>query len=229
MSTGLGPAAETGASHLAGTEFRGGFVVSIHVAPARGAPMERRSSVRAIPGQGLEGDRYANGAGRFSSRRARGREVTDVTLIASEDLENLAREYGLVLTPEQARRNIVTHGVRLGDLVEGHFRIGEVTLAGAAFCEPCRSLTTSTDPRLFQALATSRRAAGSIVERGDHRRRRSAPRVTGMRISRRSRPGRQDAAPPKQHLRCNGVPLGVAAASRGQTRRRRVGRPARSR
>jgi len=128
--------------------------------------MEGRTSVGAVPGQGLEGDRYASGTGRFSSRRARGREVTDVTLIAAEDLDLLARQFGLVLTPERARRNIVTQGVRLGDLIGRRFRIGQVVLEGAAFCEPCRSITTSRNPRLLQALSVQGGLRARLVSKG---------------------------------------------------------------
>jgi len=120
--------------------------------------MEGRTSVGAVPGQGLEGDRYASGTGRFSSRRARGREVTDVTLIAAL--------FGLVLTPERARRNIVTQGVRLGDLIGRRFRIGQVVLEGAAFCEPCRSITTSRNPRLLQALSVQGGLRARLVSKG---------------------------------------------------------------
>ena len=66
-----------------------GRVVSIYVAPAGGAPMEERSVVRAVPGRGLEGDRYFHGAGAFSARAAPGREITELTLIEHEVIERL--------------------------------------------------------------------------------------------------------------------------------------------
>ena len=40
-----------------------GTVISIHIAPTVGAPMVPRNSIRAVAGQGLEGDRYFLGEG----------------------------------------------------------------------------------------------------------------------------------------------------------------------
>ena len=53
-----------------------GELVSIHVAPKAGVPLEARSQVAAIAGRGLEGDRYLDGTGYWSTtleRSARSR------------------------------------------------------------------------------------------------------------------------------------------------------------
>lgn len=53
-----------------------GQVVSIHIAPAAKAPMQLMDSVQAVPGKGLEGDRYFSQEGTFSQTPGNGREVT---------------------------------------------------------------------------------------------------------------------------------------------------------
>ena len=58
-----------------------GRVVSIHIAPKLGAPMVAVNEVRAVPGRGLEGDRYYEHRGSYSGTPGSGR---DVTLVASE-------------------------------------------------------------------------------------------------------------------------------------------------
>src|SRR2546430_14424107 len=54
-----------------------GSVASLHIAPRAAAPMESVQSVRAVPGRGLEGDRYFLGTGLYSPKASHGgREVT---------------------------------------------------------------------------------------------------------------------------------------------------------
>src|SRR5262245_43026832 len=100
-----------------------GSVSSIHIAPAGSAPMESRSAVRAIAGQGLEGDRYCEGTGYYS-----GDPIWDasVTLIELEAIEAVKRDFGLEIHPASARRNIVVQGVQLESLLGKRFRVGEV-------------------------------------------------------------------------------------------------------
>ena len=93
--------------------------------------------VRAEPGRGLEGDRYAEHAGTYSDTPGSGRQVT---LVASEALEQAEREQGVRLAPGESRRNITTRGVDLNALVEREFRVGDVVLRGTRLCEPCEYL-----------------------------------------------------------------------------------------
>jgi MOSC domain-containing protein YiiM len=114
-----------------------GEVVAIHIAPkAECAPMAV-AEVRAEPGRGLEGDRYYEGIGTWSETAGSGREAT---LIESEQIEALEREFNVRLSPGESRRNITTRGVSLNDLVDKEFRVGEVTLRGTRLAEPCAHL-----------------------------------------------------------------------------------------
>jgi len=129
-----------------------GEVAAIYVAPAAGAPMQFRRSVRAVPGRGLEGDRYFEAAGTFSVAR-RGREVTEVTLIELEVIEELRSTWGLDVAAPDSRRNVVTRSVALNDLVGCDFVVGGVRLRGAGLCEPCVSLVKSQENKhLLRAL-----------------------------------------------------------------------------
>jgi MOSC domain-containing protein YiiM len=112
----------------------GSHVVSLHIAPSGAAPMQSVGSVNAIAGRGLEGDRYYNLSGTYSNHPGDGRHVT---LIESEALEALWREYEITLEPGLARRNIVTRGVALNHLVDKSLTIGTVCLRGMRLCEPC--------------------------------------------------------------------------------------------
>ncbi len=65
-----------------------GTVVSINIAPEAEAPMQSVSEVRAVPGHGLEGDRYFAQKGTFWKPEA----SRELTLIEAEAIEALKRE-----------------------------------------------------------------------------------------------------------------------------------------
>jgi MOSC domain-containing protein YiiM len=127
--------------------FRG-TVVSIHIAPEGSMPMQQRADVKAVPGKGLEGDRYFVGFGTFSKSPGAGREVT---LIEVEAIAAL-REKNILLNAGDARRNLVTRGVPLNHLVGRTFQVGEVRLCGIRLCEPCSHLEGLTREGVLREL-----------------------------------------------------------------------------
>ena len=135
-----------------------GTVVSIHVAKAAGEPMETVAEARAVPGRGLEGDRYFLGRGVYSPRPSYGgREVTLIEVEAVEALfdgvQNAeGHRLGLKLSPAETRRNIATAGVPLNHLVDREFWVGEVVLRGTRLCEPCKYLEGLTQPGVLGGL-----------------------------------------------------------------------------
>jgi MOSC domain-containing protein YiiM len=126
-----------------------GTVVSIYIAPIGAAPMQSVAEVRARAGRGLEGDRYYVRLGTFSDQPGTGREIT---LIESEAIEALKRDYQVELPAGLARRNIVTCGVALNHLVNREFKIGEVTLRGTRLCEPCLHMEKLTRKGVMRGL-----------------------------------------------------------------------------
>lgn len=118
-----------------------GLVEGLFIATDAGDPMRSRQEVLAVVGQGLEGDRYAQGQGTFSKPDAPGQEIT---LIEAETLEAIERESGVRFAPGEDRRNITTRGVALNHLVGREFQIGEVRIAGIRLCEPCDHLAGHT-------------------------------------------------------------------------------------
>ena len=71
-----------------------GLVVSLHIARHAAAPMQSIATGTAVAGRGLEGDRYFEQTGTYSNLPGTGREVT---LIESEAIVALAREYDIQL------------------------------------------------------------------------------------------------------------------------------------
>ena len=138
-------------------------VVSIHVGPRGAATLTATREVRAVPGKGLEGDRYAAATGTFSKSTKPGRQVT---LIEIEAIEALARDCGIAIEPGEARRNIVTKGVALNHLVGREFSVGEVVLRGIRLCEPCDHLEKMTGKKLKEGLAHRGGLRADIVREG---------------------------------------------------------------
>ena len=83
--------------------MQNGTVESIHIASATQGPMQAVAQVVAIPGAGLEGDRYALKVGTFYKPEP----DRELTLIEAEAVEALRRDYGVELAPGDARRNLV--------------------------------------------------------------------------------------------------------------------------
>lgn len=124
-------------------------LISIHVAPERRMPLVEVDSIRAVPGRGLEGDRYFHERGSYSKWPSAGREVT---LIASETLRRLEDDFGIRLGPGEHRRSLVTEGVELELLVGRDFTVGEVLLRGDRPCDPCRYLDSVATAGTYEAL-----------------------------------------------------------------------------
>ena len=106
-----------------------GTVEAIFVAPEAGAPPQGLEKVAALAGRGLDGDRHVTGAGTFPS----GLPGSALTLIEAEVCDSFAPP----LDPHEHRRNVVTRGIALNDLVGHEFRIGSVRCRGMRLCEPC--------------------------------------------------------------------------------------------
>src|SRR5439155_15346796 len=110
-----------------------GRVEGIYLASERGATPQPVSEALGVAGQGLEGDRYFTGDGTFYEDRKTGQ---DMTLIEAEAIEALAREEAIELSPGEARRNVVTRGMALNDLVGRRFVVGEAVCIGRRLCDP---------------------------------------------------------------------------------------------
>jgi len=117
-----------------------GQIAFIQISPMATEKLASVREIRAVVGEGLEGDRYFKKIGTYSNTPGGGR---DVTLIELESVEALKRDLNIELEPAQTRRNIVTRGVPLNHLVGKQFRLGrEVLLRGVRLCEPCDHLET---------------------------------------------------------------------------------------
>ena len=109
-----------------------GHVRSLWLTAEGSAPMESVQSVRAVADRGIVGDRYYRGTGYYS-----GFDECEVTLIESEAIRAIRAETDIDLTDGRHRRNVVTEGVDVHELLDARFRIGEAVLVGTRPRPPC--------------------------------------------------------------------------------------------
>jgi MOSC domain-containing protein YiiM len=125
-----------------------GTVISINIAADAEAPMQTVNEARAIPGRGLEGDRYYDHKGTFSKPQP----DRELTLIEAEAVEAMKRELNVDYGLADSRRNVVTRGVPLNHLVGREFWIGEVKARGLHLCEPCSHLQKLSHEKVLPGL-----------------------------------------------------------------------------
>ena len=141
-----------------------GRLVGIFVTAQEGGAIQQVQSVRAVPGQGLEGDRY------YTKTVQQGLPADgkprDVTLIESEAIEAVGRDCDIQLALGDSRRNLVTRGVALNHWVGRRFKIGDVQIEGVELCEPCGLLERLTQPGVRKALIHRGGLRARIVHEG---------------------------------------------------------------
>src|SRR5688572_22848685 len=102
----------------------------IFVAASKGEGQVSVEAARVVVGCGIEGDRN------FRKPRTR----ANITFVEAEGIEHFNAESGLSIDLSGTRRNVVTRGVRLNDLVGRDFAIGAALFRGVELCEPCSLL-----------------------------------------------------------------------------------------
>lgn len=139
-----------------------GTVISIHIAADAAAPMQTVSEARAVPGRGLEGDRYFEHKGTFSKPLP----DRELTLIEAEAIEAMKRELDVDYGLGDSRRNVVTSGVPLNHLVGRDFWIGEVKARGLRLCEPCSHLQKLSHEKVLPGLVHRGGLRAQILSEG---------------------------------------------------------------
>jgi MOSC domain-containing protein YiiM len=125
-----------------------GRVIALYITESPAAPMRSVLEARAFADRGLEGDRFFR-----DSWSAANRPDKALTLIEEESLQAAAAELGTQITGDKTRRNILTSGVPLVELLHKEFTIGGVRLRGIRLFEPCGHLAkVSQLLGIFKAL-----------------------------------------------------------------------------
>ena len=129
----------------------------IGIRPERKAPMIELSSIEAIAGRGLVGDRYSSKNGK-----------RQVTLIQGEHLLAIASMLGRdSVAPELLRRNFVATGINLLALKGKQFRVGNALLEYTGLCHPCSAMETTFGAGGYNAVRGHGGITARIIESGN--------------------------------------------------------------
>ncbi len=89
-------------------------------------------SIEVLANKGVIGDRHFN---EFND------PYCQLSLIESENIDYYNSKYGLSISYLDFRRNIITKGIKLNDLIGKKLQIGEVKVEAIDLCRPCRHLS----------------------------------------------------------------------------------------
>ena len=95
-------------------------------------PIQEVKSIEVKTNQGIVGDRHYK---EFND------PYNQLSLIESENIDEYNIKFGLNLSYIEFRRNIVTKGIQLNNLVGKKIEIGNTKLEVVDLCRPCRHLT----------------------------------------------------------------------------------------
>ena len=109
-----------------------GKVFKLGITKDNNKEIEEVNSIEVLANKGVVGDRHFD-------------EYNDpynqLTLIEAENIDYYNTKYGLGISYKDFRRNIVTKGIQLNDLIGKKFTIGNVEVEGIDLCRPCKHLT----------------------------------------------------------------------------------------
>ena len=94
--------------------------------------IEEVNSIKVLANKGIIGDRHFK---EFND------PYCQLSLIESENIDYYNIKYKLNINYVDFRRNIITKGIKLNDLVGKRILIGNVKAEGIDLCRPCRHLT----------------------------------------------------------------------------------------
>ena len=140
----------------------GGVIEKIFITSKGGEPMQPLAEVEAVEGRGLRGDRYLARTGYWTSV-----DECEVTLIQGEDLDEITSTTPLRVLNGEHRRNLVTRGIELMDLLGQRFQIGEAVLEYDRPRPPCTYIQSLTGQQgLTRALGRRGGICVRVVKSG---------------------------------------------------------------
>ena len=113
-------------------------VLKIGITANNNQPIKEVNSIEVIAKKGIVGDRHFH---EFND------PYNQLSLIESENIDEYNIKFGLEILYVDFRRNIVTKGIQLNDLIGKKLSVGNVKLEVIDLCRPCRHLTEMLDQK----------------------------------------------------------------------------------
>jgi MOSC domain-containing protein YiiM len=108
-----------------------GKVLKIGISKAKRNKILELSNIEVVQGCGIVNDRY------FSTNN---KKMSQLTLIEIENINYYNKIYKSDIPPTEFRRNIVTEGIVLNNLLNKEFFIGNIRVKAHHLCHPCKHL-----------------------------------------------------------------------------------------
>ncbi len=106
-------------------------VYKIGIAKNDNQKIDNVESIEVVKDKGIVGDRHFQ---EFND------PYNQLSLIESENIDYYNNKYKLNIPYIDFRRNIVTKGIELNDLIGKKIQIGDVLIEGIDLCRPCKHL-----------------------------------------------------------------------------------------
>ena len=106
-------------------------VFKIGITKSKNQKIQEVEEINVLAGEGIIGDRYFD-----ESTEDR----NQLTLIESENIDYYNQKFNLKIPYLNFRRNIVTKGIELNDLIGKELLINQTKIKGIDLCRPCKEL-----------------------------------------------------------------------------------------
>jgi MOSC domain-containing protein YiiM len=107
-------------------------------------PVQEVASIWCVEGKGIEGDRFFGYKESYKGQ---------ITLFEEETYNDLCAQLGIWdRSPSVFRRNVITRGARLNELIGHEFTVGEVRFLGTEESRPCFWMDHAFGPGAKAAL-----------------------------------------------------------------------------
>ena len=106
-------------------------VFKIGIAKNNSQEIQEVKKIDLVSGKGIIGDRHFN---------ENNDPYNQLSLIESENIDYYNKEFQLNIPYLSFRRNIVTKGIKLNDLIDKKILIGQIEVKGINLCRPCKHL-----------------------------------------------------------------------------------------
>ena len=106
-------------------------VILIGIHESKGDEVRAIDTVEAVKGKGLVNNRHF---------KENNEKKSQITLIEIENINYYNKISKTLLPSINFRRNIITSGIKLNELLNKEFYIGKVRVKAHEFCRPCKYL-----------------------------------------------------------------------------------------
>ena len=113
-------------------------VIEIAISESTGKMMKSVNGIESIAGKGLLNDRHF---------KEENEKKSQITLIEIENINHYNQISGTSISSKDFRRNIITKGIKLNELVGSEFFIGQVKVKAHDLCRPCQYLQESLNQK----------------------------------------------------------------------------------